>query len=138
MNDNQIDKMIDLLGELLRWTKFQGMIKLKEVILLNVKTENEKKIFELSDGRAMTEIAGIVGVSHVTVYNYWQRWSKTGIVEPSKKYKGRYERMVSLLDMGVEVPRIEVPKTAQISTTKENVIESAENDTLKMEKEKND
>jgi len=138
MSDNQIDKMIDLLSELLRWTKFQGMIKLKEVILLNVKTENEKKIFELSDGRAMTEIAGMVDVSHVTVYNYWQRWSKTGIVAPSKKYKGRYERMVSLLDIGIEVPKIDAPKIAQISATKETAIEPAEDNILKLAKEKND
>ena len=116
MNDEQT--VVGLLSELLRWTKFQGMIKLKEVILLNVKTENEKKIYELSNGKTTVEIAGLVGVSHVTVYNYWQRWSKTGIVEPSNKYKGRYERMVSLLDLGIEVPKIEEQKKAAMELTK--------------------
>ena len=116
MNDEQT--VVGLLSELLRWTKFQGMIKLKEVILLNVKTENEKKIYELSNGKTTVEIAGLVGVSHVTVYNYWQRWSKTGIVEPSNKYEGRYERMVSLLDLGIEVPKIEEPKKAAMELTK--------------------
>ena len=116
MNDEQT--VVGLLSELLRWTKFQGMIKLKEVILLNVKTENEKKIYELSNGKTTVEIAGLVGVSHVTVYNYWQRWSKTGIVEPSKKYKGRYERMVSLLDLGIEVPKLEEPKKTAMELTK--------------------
>ena len=116
MNDEQT--VVGLLSELLRWTKFQGMIKLKEVILLNVKTENEKKIYELSNGKTTVEIAGLVGVSHVTVYNYWQRWSKTGIVEPSNKYKGRYERMVSLLDLGIEVPKLEEPKKTAMELTK--------------------
>lgn len=116
MNDEQT--VVGLLSELLRWTKFQGMIKLKEVILLNVKTENEKKIYELSNGKTTVEIAGLVGVSHVTVYNYWQRWSKTGIVEPSNKYKGRYERMVSLLDLGIEVPKIEEQKKVAMELTK--------------------
>ena len=120
MNDEDSKKVIKLLEEVLKWQKFQGFVRLKEVLLANIKTDKEKIIYELSNGLSTKEIASKSMVSHVTVYNYWQKWSKLGIVEPSKKYKGRYERMISLEDIGIEVPKIQEDSKIISSTPTEN------------------
>jgi hypothetical protein len=112
MTDEPKEKMISLLQEIARWTKFQGFLKLKELLTTVIHTDSEKLIYEYSDGRSTAEVAKLVGVSNVTVYNYWTKWSKLGIMEPSMKYKGRLERMISLQDIGMTIPpaKIAMPK----------------------------
>lgn len=65
-------------------------------------------IYELSDGtRGTREVASAAGIgSNATVAAYWKRWSKVGIVEPSPTYRGRYQRICSLEEVGLEVPQI--------------------------------
>lgn len=95
-----------LLQEILRWLKFLGWQSAREVLEETLKTESERLIYQQSDGKSTIEIAKIAGVSHVTVYKYWQKWAVKGIVKPYEGYKGRYERAFSLEDFGIEVPQL--------------------------------
>lgn len=76
------DKEIkDLLKELLKWTKFEGMQKVKQVLEANLDSDVKKLIYEMSNGQSSPEIAQSVGIAEHTVRNYWKDWSIIGIVE---------------------------------------------------------
>jgi len=115
------DKVIELLEEILRWTRIRGIPNVKTV--LDALPDREKVAYQFSDGRSSDKIGEVCGVSGMTVTNYWRRWFTLGIAEPSKNYKGRFERTFSLEDLGIEVPSIEV--SAKAKTKKEAEPEEA-------------
>jgi len=111
MNSRKENDTAQLLREILKWTKFQGMLKVKEVLLETLKKDEEKITYENSDGRDSRDIASIAGISHQTVVNYWRRWATLGLAEPIKVRGGiRYKKSFSLLDFGIEVPKVKVAK----------------------------
>lgn len=103
--DNQ-DKVVELLEEILIWTRLQGVQNARAVLVSALTTDVHKLAYQLSDGRSSAEVAKDCGVSGMTVTNYWKRWFTLGIARPSPKFKGRFERIFSLEDLGVEIPSI--------------------------------
>lgn len=108
-------KLIDLLSEILKWTKFIGKQQLRTLLLNTLQDDVEKIIYELSDGKSLREIASIskangYSVGKDTINNYWNKWAPLGIVEPSSRFKGRYERIVSLKEVGIDFPPIKLGK----------------------------
>jgi len=94
------------LDRLLKWTRFAGMQQLCSILTQNLTTDTEMLVYELSDGERTTrEIARLAGVgSNATIASYWKKWSKIGIVEPSERRRGRYQRICSLEEVGLTVP----------------------------------
>ncbi|MGC1120508.1 MAG: helix-turn-helix domain-containing protein [Candidatus Methanofastidiosia archaeon] len=117
INENDIPEVKELLREILKWIRFQGWQDVKQVLIETLGSEREKLMYQMSDGRSTNEISKAVGVSSMTVYNYWQRWSKIGIAEPFEGYKGRYRRSFSLDDFGIDFPSI--PSQRQPSSKNE-------------------
>ncbi len=102
-------EILGVLKEILKWTKFQAWKEVKGVLSSQLKDERMRLIYHLSDGKSTREIARKTGVSHVTVYEYWKKWSKIPIVEPIMvKGKIRYRKMFELEDFGIEIP--DMPK----------------------------
>jgi len=114
-------KLIDLLSEILKWTRFVGKQRLKALLHDSLKENVEKVIYELSDGKSLRKIEKICkdngySVSRGTINNYWDKWAALGFVEPSKRFKGRYERIASLKEVGIDFPKIEFKRErSQIS-----------------------
>lgn len=104
MNNDQEIK--DILREILKWTKFQGMQKAKQVLKATLDNDKKKLVYELSDGRSSSAIAETVEVSDQTVRNYWKEWTALGIAEIHPDYKRRSRRVFSLEEVGIEVPGI--------------------------------
>jgi len=103
------DEIVTLLEELVRWARFQGIQQAKQVLqgLLEdpEKGDTPKSIYHLSDGRSSEEIGKAVGVSSQTVRNYWRSWFTLGVVVPSRRYKGRFEKVFNLEDLGMSLPK---------------------------------
>jgi len=117
MDDNKSNQndLADILSEILKWTKFIGKQKLKLILADALQEELEKIAYELSDGRTLKDIVRICknngySTSTFTVSKLWGKWSDLGIVEPSKKYRGRSERIVSLKEVGIVFPSIKLGK----------------------------
>jgi predicted transcriptional regulator len=107
LSDEKFDKMIQLLEEILKWTRLEGVQRAKITLAELLKTDVEKLVYEYSDGRTSREIAEIVGISHATVVNYWKKWARSGIVKEVGARGGtRYRRIFSLPNFGIEVPRV--------------------------------
>jgi len=96
--------VVELLSEILRWTKI-GALNLKDSLDQELRTDQQRLAYELSDGnRSTPEIGKLVGVSQRTISGWWQRWRELGFVDPSPKYQGRVQRLCSLQMLGIPVP----------------------------------
>jgi hypothetical protein len=103
-NDQEIK---GILREILKWTKFQGMQNVKQVLEDTLDTETKKLVYELSNGTSSPRIAKIAGVDPTTVRDYWKDWVVLGIAETHPDYKKRYRRVFSLKEIGIAVPEVE-------------------------------
>jgi len=129
------DIMIELLQEMLKWTKFAGMKEVKNTLASVMDSEQKRLVYHLSDGtRGTVEIAKLARIgSTQTVFAMWQAWLRLGLGE-SIPVKGgsRFKRSFDLEDFGIEVPQIkEVEKEekqieAPTTTEKIEVTESKE------------
>jgi len=116
------DKMIELLDEILKWTRFDGMQRVKAVLLETLKKDSEKIAYYYSDGRGSLELSKIAGVSDFAVRSYWKKWATMGLVQPSIRFKGRYERLFSLEDLGIEVPPAKLLPTDKEPKAEDKVV----------------
>jgi len=103
------EKILGVLKEILKWTKFQAWSRVKETLLAELQDKRSVLTYHLSNGKSSREIAKKVGITHPTVLNYWKKWSRIPIVEPIVvKGKVRYRKMFELEDFGIEIP--DIPK----------------------------
>ncbi len=109
MNQESKPTTKDLLSEMreqTKWLKFLALPALKKSAEESFSTKEQKRIYELSDGKNSTnDIAKRLmdeglKVSHMTVYNYWKRWFAVGLVVPSKR-SGRFEKIIELEDLNL-------------------------------------
>jgi len=109
---NLLRKICDELREIKYWVKLSGLPTLRRALQDNLRDDESKLVYELSDGRRSTrEIVGELHrsgreITHATVANMWKRWSAAGIVEPSEWYQGRFKKVASLGSLGMEVPEM--------------------------------
>lgn len=100
---NEEDRTIELLGELVKWTKVTSIPKVKMLLLEILASPEERIAFQLSDGRGSKEVGRQVNRSHSTITGWWKKWIKAGIAEPiSAKGGTRAKRIFSLDDFGIE------------------------------------
>lgn len=102
------ENIINLLKELVKWTKFQAWSKVKEVLLNVLNDDIKKLIYHFSDGKSSSrKMTEKVPVGHSTIVKYWNDWAKSNIVEPIPVRGGgtRYKKMFNLEDFGIELPK---------------------------------
>ena len=114
MNDEKLNRIIELLEEILKWTKFEGNQRVKEILLDELDTDTKKIVYELSDGRSSPEIAKVVDVTDKTIREWWKKWTNIGIMETHPKYKVRSRKVFSLEDFGIKVPEINKGKASEL------------------------
>jgi hypothetical protein len=116
------DRIIDVLQEILKWTKVTSIPQVKKLLLDILPSNNEKIAYHLSDGgRGSQEVAKSAKVSYVTVTKWWKIWARAGIAEMLNVKGGeRAKRIFSLEDFGIPVPKpeeIKPEKKAEASST---------------------
>lgn len=104
-----VEKKLDWIGglmqEQLRWYRLAGMNQLRTIFEKNLPSEEDKQVYELSDGeRSVRDIEKIVKTGRTKIAILWKKWYMLGIMEKSQKYEGRrMKRSFSLADVGIEV-----------------------------------
>jgi len=125
---------VQILRELLRWSRFENFPKLRKILLDNLKTAQEKLVYELTNGEnSRRDVARQTGVPDSTVNAWWEKWYNLGILEPSGKRKGRPQKIMALEDMGIEVPEIpsKKPEVKKEKVTKAELQPTQESETQK-------
>lgn len=98
---NNQDQILEELKIQSAWLRVIGTQAIKDSIRENIQLEQDKKIYELSNGKATTrEIAKKVGSSHTKVADKWKGWAALGLVIPSDEFEGRFKKIISLKDLG--------------------------------------
>lgn len=106
------------LDELIFWTKFSALPTFRALLMDALREDVDKLVYELSDGeRSTREIAQMISregrrVTHVTIANMWKKWSILNLVMPAQR-KGRYKRVLSLKELGVEMPQSKISSDFQ-------------------------
>jgi len=64
-------------------------------------------VYEYSDGtRGVREVSEMIGVDKNTVSTWWNEWDGLGVMEQAASRKGRRQRLVSLEQVGIEIPNL--------------------------------
>lgn len=105
-DENKLDSMNRTLQEILKWTRFANISKLKETLEVELDTDEKRLAYENSDGtKGLEEVATVSDTPRDTVYHWWQKWFRLGLVVQSETRKGRMAKMISLDDLGIKVPK---------------------------------
>src|SRR3954452_21736027 len=94
--------VLSAIDESNRWLRVLPLPSLRASLTEALKKPDERRVYQESDGRSVREGHEAAGVGFGTVVNYWKRWAKAGLVRETKT-KGRYEKLVDLGDIGMEV-----------------------------------
>jgi hypothetical protein len=140
-NNDKLERMIELLEEMLKWMKVTSIPQVKNLLLDILPSDKEKIAYQHSDGQDSEKVAQFTGVGHATISRWWKTWIRAGIADSVSARGGeRARHAFSLEDFGIEVPQTKEikpekkeakvpinetqPKESQeVSTTKESVVE---------------
>lgn len=94
------------LKEMAKWVKFQNLPTLKQLLQDELSDDAKKLAYENTDGtKGLREVEEVSGIPATTVQSWWNKWYNLGIVDESPIRKGRMERICSLKDVGIEIPK---------------------------------
>jgi len=121
MSSKEIERIIELLQEMLKWVKFAGAREVRTVLMNILDTEQKRLIYHLSDGEhGSVEVGKAANVSDSTIRRYWESWVRLGIVEPLSVRGGvRYKKSFQLEDFGFTVPQIKAGAEVKSEPPKE-------------------
>lgn len=102
-------RMIELLEELVKWTKVASIPNVKKLLLEILPKPEQKIAYQASDGSTIREVAKQANASVWSVSKWWEQWTRSGIAEDVPVRGGkRTMRKFSLEDFGIEVPVITI------------------------------
>jgi transposase len=98
------ERVIELLEELVRWTKISSIPKVKSTLIDMLSTTEERIAYQQSDGKTSTVVSKLANVSNRTVFRWWKKWVKAGIAEAVPARGGKITvRSFSLEELGIEL-----------------------------------
>jgi hypothetical protein len=104
--NDELGSIHQTLKEILRWIRFANISKLKETLDKELDIDEKKLAYDNSDGiNGVKEVAQASGAPQDTVYSWWQKWFRLGLVVESETRKGRMVKIVSLDDVGIKLPK---------------------------------
>jgi hypothetical protein len=113
-DENKLESIDKTLREILKWTRFANISKLEEILEKELDTDEKKLAYDNTDStNGLKELASISGAPQDTIYTWWQKWFRLGLVIESETRKGRMMRIVSLDDVGIKVPKRTVTAPSQ-------------------------
>ena len=108
--NNEESRVVELLEELVNWTKVTNFPHVKNVLLEVLASPEEKIAYHVSDGEKNSRaVADIAKVAKATITRWWKTWIKLGIAKPVKVRRGdRAQSIFALDEFGIPVPEIKV------------------------------
>jgi hypothetical protein len=100
------DPLLVELREQTKWLRFLGLRSLGPILEQQLKTDQEKLAYELSDGRPSRAVGDAVGVTGRSILNWWAKWTAAGIAVDQGG--GRVIRLASLTQVGMSVPSMQI------------------------------
>jgi len=90
----------DLLKEILKWQKIQGLIAIRSLIPTLFDSKEKCMVYELSDGTfTRKQISQKAKVATGTISNWWNKWLAEGVLY---REGNRYIKIISLKGLSLE------------------------------------
>lgn len=113
--DDKLTSIDRTLKELLRWTRFANMERLKEILEKELENDQKKLAYDGTDGKnGLREVSEMSGAPTSTISRWWPRWFQRGLVIESEVRQGRMKKIISLEDVGIELPKKKLSETAPV------------------------
>lgn len=105
ITEEKLSLIADVMTEQLKWFRLVGMEPLRTIFEKSLTSEEEKLVYELSDGEmSVRDIEKVTNIGRTKISSLWKKWYRMGIMEKSEMYEGkRMKRSFSLADVGIEV-----------------------------------
>lgn len=108
MSGDTNERILEVLAELLVWTKFATLDRLISTLRAVLVDSRHAKAYELTDGnRSQVDVAKGSGLSQPAVSGLWAKWRRLGIVQDRG---GRPKHLVRPSDFGLVVS-LDEPQT---------------------------
>ena len=109
------DEQTELLREMVRWMRFNGMKQVKEVLTSTLNTEKKIIAYHHSDGKNTSrDSAKLSGISQSVITELWKEWLSLGLGETiSTSGGGRFKRSFDLKMFGIVVPETKEEESEQ-------------------------
>lgn len=99
---NGENRQLELLEELVAWTRFANRDAVIEVINSVMPDPRHLRAFEATDGqRTQGEVGTFAGLSQPAVSGLWSRWRRLGLLTDRG---GRLQHLVRPSDLGMQIP----------------------------------
>lgn len=115
-------QMIQLLEELVIWTKVTSIPYVKKTLEEILHSPEEKIAYQASDEKTTyRQVAKLANVGLSTISRYGKKWIKSGIAKavPTKGGGQKAVRLFSLEDFGIEIPQASAKDVSEIKAVKE-------------------
>lgn len=113
----RVDSTQETLREILKWIRFANFQKLRETLETELDTNEKKAAYDNSDGaNGIKELAAFSGAPQDTIYAWWQKWFRAGLVTESETRKGRMRKIASLDEVGLKPARGKSGTPSSITT----------------------
>jgi Fic family protein len=90
----------DLLKEILKWQKIQGLSAFKSLIPILLDSKEKRAVYEMTDGTlTVKQISEKAKVATGTVSNWWNKWLAEGILY---RDGNKYIKIASIKDLFLE------------------------------------
>lgn len=90
----------DLLKEILKWQKIQGMSVFKSLASVLLDSKEKREVYEMTDGTlSVKQISEKAKVATGTISNWWSKWLAEGILY---REGNRYVKTVTLKNLFLE------------------------------------
>lgn len=106
------DRQIELLEELVSWTRFANREAFLATLKVVLKDPKHLRAYEATDGhRSQGDVAGFAGLSQPAISGLWARWRRLGLVTDVDQ---RPKHLARPSDLGLDVRDLDAsPKKGQ-------------------------
>ena len=116
-------RQVELLEELVRWTKVANYDKLYNILRTELKTDRQRFIYQATGDKTQPQICKEYKISPKKVTALWKKWEQRGLLEREKS--GKYKRLFDL--KGFELlPKKKTQSEMPLNTEKEEENEQTE------------
>lgn len=103
--DDLEERTLDVLEEILRWTKVTSIPQVKKTLESVLSSDEERRAYHHSTGDSSRRVAELAGVGYGTIARWWKKWHRSGLGEMRRVRRGgRFVRSFDLEDFGIPVP----------------------------------
>ncbi len=103
MSEKDLNAIVERLDKILFSLQFGNYQTARNYFEVILDSDRKKRVYQLSDGKnSISQIKEKTGIkSQSQIQDWWDEWSRKGIVKDAEEYKGRKIKVIDLKELGL-------------------------------------